>query len=542
MKDSLLILGAGLMQKPSIVSAKDLGFNVVVLDANPNAEEVPLADKFYRIDLKDRESIFECAEKLKKTENLKGIFTAGTDFSSSVSYAGEKLGFSCHSFESTLNATIKPRMRRCFEENNVPSPKFFSIKFDEIPDEFAKEKVFSAVKSLGFPCVVKPADNMGARGCRMIRSEEEAWNSVLAAAENSRSRTVILEEYMEGPEYSIDALVFNGTMTITGFADRHIFYKPYFIEMGHTMPSSVENSKKLELIAAFAKGVSALGLSCGAAKADIKYTKNGPQIGEIAARLSGGYMSGWTFPYSSGINLTEQAILIAAGKEPQKLLNGRIPLPVEDSPFALFDFPSKKVSAERAWISIPGTIDSIKLPENSEQSEVKNIFPRPVKQGDEIDFPRNNVQKCGNVITLSESKKNAVFYAKKTVSEIFIRLKPCNEKTEKFLFSESLPDEKGFPPPAFSAFNSIQELNLSGEIPENSSVLKDAENFPQLKKLLLSDEKDWSYQTILEVLRRFDSVCKKHPPLQRKKFWSALLKGSLQGAIYISDSCSNSEK
>ena len=53
--------------------------------------------------------------------------------------------------------------------------------------------------------------------------------------ESSRTGTIILERYMEGPEYSIDAVVYNGTLTVTGFADRHIYYPPYFIETGHTL-------------------------------------------------------------------------------------------------------------------------------------------------------------------------------------------------------------------------------------------------------------------------------------------------------------------
>ena len=147
----------------------------------------------------------------------------------------------------------------------------------------------------------------------MIRDFSEAVTSVAAAAENSRSDTVIIEEYMEGPEFSIDALVYDGTFTVTGFAVRHIKYPPYFIEIGHTMPCQIDEKMHNQLISVFALGAKALELTCGAAKADIKFTKNGPMIGEIAARLSGGYMSGWTFPYASDLNLTKQGILIAAG-------------------------------------------------------------------------------------------------------------------------------------------------------------------------------------------------------------------------------------
>ena len=530
-QQSVLILGAGLMQKPAIISAKNAGFYTYVIDANPAAESIVYADEFKKIDLKNKEEIFEFAKVLKDKFNLAGIFTAGTDFSASVSYAAEKLGFPAHSYESALNASLKPRMRDCFNSACVPSPKFFSL----IGKDVTEKKLRFITDSLGFPCVVKPADNMGARGCRMIRDFSEAVTSVAAAAENSRSDTVIIEEYMEGPEFSIDALVYEGSLTITGFADRHIYYPPYFIETGHTMPTVIEEEKKLELIACFAKGVKALGLTCGAAKADIKYTSKGPQIGEIAARLSGGYMSGWTFPYSSDCNLTEQALLIATGKKPEYILKNRVKLPVENGTFEIFQITSEKVSAERAWISIPGKIKAIEGLEQAKKTEgVMNVFPRPVKTGDSIDFPRNNVQKCGNVISMCTNYEEAVAASEKACSKIVIRLEPENKDTEKFLAGISAADEKGFPPAAFSLWNHIDDYNLDGVIKENQSVL---ENLPvDFYEILSKTEKSWNYLTALETARRFDLLIPVHPELDRRKFWSALLKGGIQAAIYISDS------
>ena len=246
-------------------------------------------------------------------------------------------------------------MRKCFSENNVPSPKFLTVSKDE---DISLEKILSVIS---FPFVVKPIDNMGARGCRMVRNESEYDSSIKAALSVSRSGKAIVEEYMAGPEFSIDALVYNGTFTITGFAERHIKYEPYFIEVGHTMPALIDEKMKNELISVFALGAKSLGLTCGAAKADIKYTKNGPEIGEIAGRLSGGYMSGWTYPYSSDLNLTKEAILIASGKEPTDLINKRVEVPYTPSlwckdnpePYKLYEVPSIRTASERAWISIP---------------------------------------------------------------------------------------------------------------------------------------------------------------------------------------------
>ena len=86
----------------------------------------------------------------------------------------------------------------------------------------------------------------------MVRSGNELEEAVKLPSRIPDQRA-ILEEYMDGPEFSIDSLVYNGTITITGFADRHIYYPPYFIEMGHTLPSAVSEEQKSILFEEFKK-------------------------------------------------------------------------------------------------------------------------------------------------------------------------------------------------------------------------------------------------------------------------------------------------
>lgn len=532
----ILILGAGLMQKPAILGAKHLGYKAVVVDANKNAVAVPLADEFYPVDLKDRESLLELAKKLNKKGELKGVFTAGTDFSASVSFVAENLGLPAHSFEAALNASDKARMRACFEKEGVPSPKFIEI------DENAHAELVSK-SDIEFPKVVKPCDNMGGRGCRLVRNQDEFQTSVTTAIKNSRTNRAIFEDYMEGAEFSIDSVVYNGTLTITGFADRHIFYPPYFIEMGHSLPSRVDSKIKNELIATFALGIKALGLTCGVAKADIKYTKKGPMIGEIAARLSGGYMSGWTFPYSSGMNLTEEAMKIAVGQEPDYLLSNRVSLPWQPhesvknkaQPFELYEISSTLVSAERAWLSIPGVVSNIYgLSEVKQIYGVRDVLPR-VKIGDKVDFPRNNVEKCGNVIAVGINSEQAYKSAEEAISSITLRLEQNNPDTEKFLRGESEPDEKGFPPSAFTfSPNSESSVNV-GEGTKIPAGQKTIGYIPETLIPLADSLKDWNHCTLRKTLEKFDEICPDHAELDGKTFWSAILRGGIQGALYIAD-------
>ncbi len=549
--ETCLILGAGLMQKPAILAAKSLGFRTVVIDADKNAVCVPLADYFEPIDLKAKDEILVFAQKLNAEGELKAVFTAGTDFSASVSYVCEKLNLNAHSYQAALNASIKNQMRECFDECHVPSPRFFKVSKNELSANASEKLIEKILEKIHLPLVVKPVDNMGARGCRMVRTQAEFLPAVQVAVNSSRTGTAIVEEYMDGPEFSIDALVYDGTFTVTGFAIRHIKYPPYFIEVGHTMPAILDKKMHDELISTFALGAKALGLSCGAAKADIKYTSKGPMIGEIAGRLSGGYMSGWTYPYASDLNLTKQGILIAAGREPSELIKRRKPVDYTPSqlcknaekPYELYEVECLRTSAERAWMSIPGTVKFIENIKDYSDRAVFDVLPRAtVSIGSHVDFPRNNVEKCGNIIAVSHSREAAIQVAEDAVSDIFITLEPDNPETEKYLQGFENDDEAAFPPDAFGKVNPelLKVLENAEDIPANAKVINYIPEVLQSAEYI--NKKDWNYNSIRQTAEKFDILRTKHPALKQKVFWKAVMRGGIQAAVYISDTRESSGK
>ncbi len=543
---TILILGAGLMQKPAIEAASRLGYKVAVADGNPNAVCVPLADIFEPVDLKDRDALLAFARKLdicepgkngdKNGGNLAGVFTAGTDFSASVSYVAENMKLPGHSFEAALNASDKVRMRSCFSKAGVPSPRFFNVTEEEAEknaDEILEKAGFST-----FPLVIKPVDNMGGRGCRMVRSKEELSDAVKVAVQFSRTRRAILEEYMPGREFSIDSLVFDGEVTITGFADRHIYYPPYFIEMGHTMPTVLYEKDWCALVKTFRDGIKALGLTHGAAKADIKLTPSGPMIGEIAARLSGGYMSGWTFPYASGMNLTEQALLLALGKKPETLMTQRVRTPVE----GVWNIKTEKTSAERAWLSIPGRIEKVVNPlddglpktDAKKRKGVQDVLPRCFA-GDTITFPVNNVGKCGNIISLSDNYDEAVAAAENAVAGIVPVLASNNPETDAFL---AAPLDTEFPPSAF-ILPSKAVATLISECKGKTLSSTEEVKLPEIISEYAENIKDWNKRTIKNTLELFDGkngnegLKPSFSKMPLDVFWTALLRGGIQGILYV---------
>lgn len=427
---TILILGCGTMQVPALRIAGEMNWYVVAADGNPDAEGKNLCNRFLNIDLKDTGGLIDAARNIRQERGLDGVFTAGTDFSLAVALIAEALNLPGHSSEAARLATDKVAMRQRFMEKGVPSPAFVEVSAADDSSDLARR--------VPGPWVVKPVDSMGARG--VIRIDEMAsLDEALAEARSySRSGRALLETYMEGPEYSLDALIEDGKLLRCGLADRYIFYPPHFIEVGHTIPSAVSPDIADSLWTAFESGVKALGLTRGAAKGDVKLTPAGPMIGEIAARLSGGYMSGWTWPAASGIEPTRGGLRLAAG------LEAEIGAPLRNL-----------ICAERALISIDGTIRKLDGVETAQSLPgISDVFLR-YRPGDKVGFPRNNVEKVGNVIATGEDSEQAAARASAALQTLNLELDTADESTGAYL------DGSGpFPPDAFS-FEEKSDLYFS---------------------------------------------------------------------------------
>jgi hypothetical protein len=247
-------------------------------------------------------------------------------------------------------------------------------------------------------------------------------------------------------------------------------------------------------------------------------------------------MSGWTYPYASGTDLTKIALTLAVGQEPDELLQRRIPLAISDTPFSMYELAPVRFSAERAYISIPGQIRQIQWQDKMLASPfVRDLYAR-VREGDCVDFPRNNVEKCGNIIAVSHDREAAIEVAQDAVSDIFITLEADNPRTEKYLNLIEDDDEAAFPPDAFGRLNNDEIEKIKSEITEIPSDAKTADFIPKvLQSAEYINKTDWNYNTIQTTAQKFDILRPKHPELDAKRFWNALTRGGIQAAVYVSD-------
>ncbi len=383
---TILIVGGGLLQVPIIQTAKTMRLKTVVCDMNPESIGFQICDDRILMSTKDLEGMVRETKKYVQSKPIHGVITAGTDASMTVAAVASALSLPGIRFVDAEASSNKVKMRQRLKEHGCPIPAFAPV--------WSLQDAKDAANHLSFPLVMKPADNMGARGVIKVMNKDDIPFAFRHAKKYCPTGELILEEYMEGPELSVDALAFQGQIRITGIADRIIEREPYFIEIGHNMPSNLSPDTLAEVESVMKKGMQALGIHLGAGKGDIKVTKNGVKIGEIAARLSGGFMSSFTYPLSTGVNLNRAAILIALGEVPDNL----------DPVFS-------RVSIERSLIAKPGKLLRISGIEEAKKLEgVNEIFVQS-KVGEIIKEPTNNIEKSGHVIIATQTllESEAVF-------------------------------------------------------------------------------------------------------------------------------------
>lgn len=305
-----MILGASILQLPAIQKANKMGLQVIAVDMNPDAigfkEKNVISEVISTIDI---DAVLQVAKKHK----INGIMTLASDMPMrTVAIVAKELNLIGISEETAIKATNKVKMRDALYENNVPCPVYFKVNEKE---EYKKS--VNQIKNMNCKCIVKPADNSGSRGIYLISSyeENEIDTAFKYSKRYSRDGDILVEEYMEGPEVSVETLSIDGKCNVIQITDKLTTGAPYFVEIGHSQPSKldIETKKKIKEIAIAANH--AIGIDNGPSHTEIKITPNGPKIVELGARLGGDNITTHLVPLSTGVDMVECCINIALGKK-----------------------------------------------------------------------------------------------------------------------------------------------------------------------------------------------------------------------------------
>lgn len=390
----LLVLGAGILQIPVIKKAREMGIYVIAADDDPDAPGMVMADKaIVPGGLMNEEKMVAFARE----EQVDGVIHPCSEVAMNVmGRINDELHLSGISKEMAIRATNKHLMREAFERYGAPSPKSILTK-----DEEDAWNVFC--NEFDTNAILKPSRNSGSRGIAKVEKgicKEEFVSLYQRALDESRDHQVLIEQFIEGPEFSVEVIVWKGEPHVLAVTDKKTTEAPYFVELGHNQPSVYPIEIQEKLKAGAIAGCKALGLTYCAAHCELKVQNGEAYLMEIGARMGGDFISTELTHLSSGIDMVAATIDVVLGVEPDLQ-------PKEE----------KHGVCIRYFTPEPGKLISIVGKEFLDSSYVYDaeIYHQP---GDMIPEVRSSLDRSGHVIVTAPTAYDAIERAEDIINKV----------------------------------------------------------------------------------------------------------------------------
>lgn len=294
-----------------------------------------------------------------------------------------------------------------------------SVAAAEVVDEEAI-RAFGA--EYGYPIVVKPADITASLGVHKVDSPDRipaVWRRI----EELRARTNlpwgsfftvgphVVEQYIEGPEYSVEAFSFAGRHVVVAITEK-LTDPNGFIELGHAQPARVDVDAARRIEECAATLLDAVGLRDGASHTEVKLTADGPKIIESHNRIGGDRI----------VDLLEAAYGIDF-----ELLTVGVPFglcePLSARP------PLIRAAATRFIGGRPGTVTAVEGADAVRDHPDVLALDITVSPGTVIDTG-SNWGRCGQVIAVGEDTGSAVRLCEQMIDAVTIRMDQAEKPTE----------------------------------------------------------------------------------------------------------------
>lgn len=250
---------------------------------------------------------------------VSAVVAADTPMLALAAVVAARMGLPGNPVEAVTAATDKAAQRRRWAATAVNQPAFQIVS-----PGASQDSVQQAAAEIGFPCVVKAVSLSASQG--ILRADDPAAAAaaarrvrrVLAAARRPPGEPLLVEEYVPGPELSIDGLLTAGDLTVTAIFDKPCTAEgPTFEETLLTTPSRLPGPVLAAAVATAGRAARTLGLTHGPIHAELRIDGRAgaakPAMLELAARSIGGLCSR-ALRFPGGISLEEMVLANALGR------------------------------------------------------------------------------------------------------------------------------------------------------------------------------------------------------------------------------------
>ena len=367
----LLMLGGGFLQCFVIKKAKQLGYEVHVLDANPHAEGFKYADACAVINIVDEKACLSYAHK----NNINGVLTAATDYGVlSMSRIASELNLPGINYQSAQLIKNKAKVRKCLFDAKADDTGY-SFEISSI--ETAQE-VLSRIK---FPIMVKPCDGSGSRGATRVDCSDFFLAACEYAMNESITHRAVAEPFVIGHEYGVESFVNQGEIHILAVMQKDMTQPPYYAELGHAIPSGLSHTMEQKVKECVKRALIALNVNHGSVNMDLLIDDDGGvHIVDIGARMGGNLIGSHIIPIGTGVDYMANMIKAAMGD--------RVDFTPQNTP---------KNVATKLLALTPGVVKSLPNLYNI-AAAYDVVIEHHMKVGDTITPYRTNLDGCGYVV------------------------------------------------------------------------------------------------------------------------------------------------
>ncbi|ELP66751.1 phosphoribosylglycinamide synthetase, ATP-grasp (A) domain protein [Streptomyces turgidiscabies Car8] len=266
-------------------------------------------------DTNDLDQLLPYVERLHGVLGFDGVITSCDYYLPTVARIAGHLGLPGSGPEAVENACRKDATRRVLADAGVPGPRF------AVCEEWAD--IVREAADIGYPLVVKPVDLCAGMYVRRVDDEAQLAQACRALSSfpvNARGQrrppVVLLEEFLDGPEVSVETVSCAGAVHVVGVTDKSIGGAPAFIETGHMFPAALTAADTEAAEQTALGALKALGLVEGVvAHTEIKLTSAGPRVVEVNPRPAGNRITELV-RHVTGIDLAAAFVDVSLGHAP----------------------------------------------------------------------------------------------------------------------------------------------------------------------------------------------------------------------------------
>ena len=350
----------------------------------------------------DLDRLVEAVRAIHERTPFEAVFTVQEEGVLAAAHLNDALGLRGTSTETVARLTDKWRMRQLLAEAGADAVAATPGSTLADIEEFGRR--------VGYPLIIKPVGGSASVGVQRIDSAEAAAPAFELAVAEGLERFLI-EEYLDGPEISVDALSFDGVHVPIGICAKTT--GTGFIEFGHTVPAPMEPATERQVEAAVAAFLDVVGLRDGLSHTELKLTAKGPRVIESHNRRGGDRINTMV-EHVHGVDLEEAGLAWAVGEIA-----------------ALEARPAARGGAAVVFFEAePGRLVSI------EGAEAVRALPEVVEfhlnfePGDLIPRVRWSLDRAGYLVVVAESAEQAQERARALADQVRFHTEPVTEATE----------------------------------------------------------------------------------------------------------------